>query len=100
MVGFICFLNGIPSSIWKFISPTQKSIFLFIWKKQIRLISWLPNSLDLHIPPNLEFIQGNWYLASNKQMKYLESNLVCANVVSLPVGKQHDIAYEIFERIG
>ena len=33
-------------------------------------------------------------------MKYLESNLVCVNVVSLPVGKQHDIAYEIFERIG
>ena len=33
-------------------------------------------------------------------MKYLESNLVCLNVVSLSVGKQHDITYEISERVG
>ena len=32
-------------------------------------------------------------------MKYLESNLVYVNVVSLPVGKQNDIAYEIAENI-
>ena len=32
-------------------------------------------------------------------MKYLESNLVCANVVSLSVGNQHDIAYEISKRV-
>ena len=32
-------------------------------------------------------------------MKYLESNLVCMNVVSLPVDKQHDITSEISERI-
>ena len=31
-------------------------------------------------------------------MKYLESNLVCMNVVSLPVGKQNDILSEISER--
>ena len=33
-------------------------------------------------------------------MKYLESNLVCENVVSLPGVKQHNIAYEISERVG
>ena len=33
-------------------------------------------------------------------MKYLDSNLVCVNVVSFSVGKQHDIAYEISERVG
>ena len=32
-------------------------------------------------------------------MKYLESNLVCVNEVSLPVGKKNDIAYEISERV-
>ena len=32
-------------------------------------------------------------------MKYLESSLVCVNVVSLSVGKQHDIAHEISERV-
>ena len=31
-------------------------------------------------------------------MKYLESDLVCVNVVSLPLGKQNDIAHEISER--
>ena len=79
------------------ITNTEANFFIYL-KKQIRLISWLPNSLD--IPPNLEFILGNWYLASNKQAKYLESNLVCVSVVSLPVSKQHDIVYEIFERMG
>ena len=33
-------------------------------------------------------------------MKYLESNLVCMNVVSLDLGKQHDIVHEISERVG
>ena len=32
-------------------------------------------------------------------MKHLESNLAYINVVSLPVGKQHDITFEISERI-
>ena len=57
-------------------------------------------SLDLHIPPYLELILGNWHLVSYKHIKYLKSNLVCVNVVSLPVVKQHDVAYETPERIG
>ena len=32
-------------------------------------------------------------------MKYLESNLIFVNVVSLPIDKQHDITSEISERI-
>ena len=32
LVGFTKFLNLIPSSIWKVISPTWESVFLFIWK--------------------------------------------------------------------
>ena len=32
-------------------------------------------------------------------MKYLESNLVCVNVVSSPVGKQNDIGCEMYERV-
>ena len=37
-------------------------------------------------------------LSTPKQMKYLETNLICIlNVVSLPVGIQHDIAHEISE---
>ena len=35
-------------------------------------------------------------VASYRQMKYLETNLICIlNVVILPVGMQHDIAYGI-----
>ena len=33
-------------------------------------------------------------------MKRLESNLIGVNVAILPVGKQHDTAYEISERVG
>ena len=33
------------------------------------------------------------------EMKYLESNLVCANVVNLPVGKQNNIGYEMYEGV-
>ena len=33
-------------------------------------------------------------------MKYLEPNLACVNLVSLLVDKEHDIAYEISERVG
>ena len=54
----------------------------------------LSTSLDLHIPPNLELIIGN----RCRGMKCLESNFVCMNVLSLPVGKQHDITLEISER--
>ena len=32
-------------------------------------------------------------------MKYLESNLVCVNLVRFPVGKEHKIPYEVFERV-
>ena len=49
--------------------------------------------------PNLERIQGNGKLASYIKIKNLESTLVCVNVVPLPVGKQHDIVYEISERV-
>ena len=55
-------------------------------------------SLGLHIQPNLELILEHWRLATYRKIKYLESNLVCVDVVSLSVGKQHDIAYEISER--
>ena len=35
------------------------------------------------------------------RMKYLETNLTCIlNVVTLPLGMQNDIAYEISERVG
>ena len=37
-------------------------------------------------------------VATYKKMKYLESNLVCVNVVGLPVGKQHDITYKTSKR--
>ena len=44
----------------------------------------------------IELILGNWQLASCWQMKYLETNLICIlNVISLLVGMQDDIAYEI-----
>ena len=40
-------------------------------------------------------------LASYRQMKYLETNLICIVIlVSLPVGLQHDIAFEISESTG
>ena len=32
-------------------------------------------------------------------MKYLESKLVCVNVVRLPVGKQNDIGHEIYAKV-
>ena len=33
-------------------------------------------------------------------MKYIKTNLICIlNVVCLPVGMQHDIAYKISERV-
>ena len=38
-------------------------------------------------------------VASYRQMKYLESNLVCVNAVSVPDSNQHDIAYQISEKI-
>ena len=47
----------------------------------------------------LQLVLGNSQLASYRKMKYLESNLVCVNVVSLPVGKQNDIGYEMYERV-
>ena len=81
---------------------------LFLWKNLSaeefghgfqRLSSWLSSSLHLHIPSNLEIILRNWQLASFRKMKHLESNLVCVDVVTLPVEKQHDIAYEISEKI-
>ena len=50
----------------------------------------------LELVPNILWI----VVASYRQMKYLDSNLVCVNVVSFSVGKQHDIAYEISERVG
>ena len=34
-----------------------------------------------------------------RKMKYLESNLVCVNVVSLPVGKKNNTGYEMYERV-
>ena len=40
----------------------------------------------------------NLQLASYRKMKYLESNLVCANVASLLVDKQNDTGYEMYER--
>ena len=52
--------------------------------------SGLSTSLDLHIPPNLELILGNWYLASYKKMKYLESNDIW----------NFFIAFEISKRVG
>ena len=33
-------------------------------------------------------------------MNYLESKLVCGNVVNLPIGKQRDIAKKISEKVG
>ena len=114
LVGFTKLLNRILSSIWKVKSPTWDLIFLlfekakFLWKECINwriltwfqmLLSWLSTSLGLHISPNSELIQRNWKLASYRKIKYLELNLVCVNVVSLSVGKQHDIAYEISERV-
>ena len=115
LVGFTKFLHGILSSIWKAIPQHGTRFFLFIWKSQIflrkecinwriliwfqRLSSWLSTSLGLHIQPNSELILENWQLASYRKIKYLESNLVCVNVVSMSVGKQHDIAYEISEKV-
>ena len=62
-------------------------------------MSWLSTSLDLsHI--NRFRTHNRKLVASYKKMKYLEPNLVGVKVVILPVGKQHDIAYEIFERVG
>ena len=52
----------------------------------------MSTSLSLNILPNLELILGNWLLASYRKIKNLELNLVRVNVVSLPVGKKHDIA--------
>ena len=56
--------------------------------------SGLVTSLDLHIPPYLKVIPKKWMVVSYRHMKYLELNLVCVNVVSLPVGKQHDIQHD------
>ena len=62
-------------------------------------MSWLSTSLDLsHI--NHFRTHNRKLVASYKKMKHLEPNLVGVKVVILPVGKQHDIAYEIFERVG
>ena len=74
------------------ISPTCESIFYLFekakyfyaknlsieefWHESERLLSGLSTSLDLQIPPNLELILGNWYLASYKKMKHLESNCI------------------------
>ena len=60
--------------------------------------SGLPASLDLHISSNLKLILGSRYLVSYREIKYLESNLVCMNARSLPVDKQHDITSEISEK--
>ena len=66
---------------------------------QNRLSSGLSSSPDLHKPPNLELILQNCLLVIYREIKYLESNLVCMNAVSMPVGRQHDTTSEISERI-
>ena len=108
LVEFTKFLDGILSSISKVISPIWESIFLLLEKakyflgKKINwrtltwcqiLLFWLSISLGLHIPPNLELIQRNWKLASYRKIKYLESNLVCVNVISLSLGKLNMILH-------
>ena len=45
-----------------------------------------------------KLILGNRQLVTYREIKYLESNLVCMNALTLPVGKQHDIKFEISER--
>ena len=65
---------------------------------QDRLSAVLSTSLDLHIPPNLEIILRSRLLVSYREIKYLESNLVCMSALSLPVGKQHDITSEISKK--
>ena len=89
LLGPTKFHHGVPSNIWKVISPTWKSIFLIkskkifcgenlstedFWHKFHRLSSLLSTLLDVYIPPNPELILGNWYLASHRQMKHLETN--------------------------
>ena len=46
------------------------------WHEFERLLSGLSTSLNLHIPHNLELTLGNWYLASYKEMRHLESNCI------------------------
>ena len=92
LVGFTNFLIEFYQVYQKVISPTCGSIFYLFekaryfcaknssveefWHEFERLLSGLSTSLDLHIPPNLELILGNWYLASYKKMKLLESNCI------------------------
>ena len=92
LVGFTKFLNRILSSISESHIPNMwVNFYLFekaryfcaknwsieeFWHEFERLLSGLPTSLDLHIPPNLELILGNRYLASYKKMNYLESNCI------------------------
>ena len=57
-------------------------------------------SVDLHIPLYLKVIPKKWMVVSYRHLKYLELNLVCLNVVSWLIGKQHDIACAISEMVG
>ena len=91
-LGLQNFLIEVCQVYQKVISPTCESIFYLFekaryfcaknlsieefWHEFERLLSGLSTSLDLHIPPNLELILGNWYLASYKKMKHLESNCI------------------------
>ena len=89
---------GLQNFLMEFYQVYEKNISP-TWEKLKNFESWPSTSLGLHILPNTELRQGNWKLVSYRKIKCLGSNLVCVNVVSLSVGKQNDIAYEISEKV-
>ena len=98
--------NVILSSTSKIHIPNMGVNFLFIWKGQVflwtefinwRILTWIWKGIIWAVyvsrsthTPNLELILGNWYLASYKKMKYLESNDIW----------NFFIAFEISKRVG
>ena len=89
LVGFTKFLDGIISTISKVKYFCGKNL------STERILTWTPKLALLAV--NLE-THTRKLLASYRKMKYLESNLVRVNVASLPVGKENDIGYEMYER--
>ena len=97
---FLCIHVFQNSISWEYYKRNNAILFLqqiFILVSKVFILAVYP-SRSTHI--NQFITHTRKLVASIRKMKHLKSNLVGGNVAILPVGKQHNIAYEISERVG
>ena len=102
--------------VYEKLYPQHGSLFIsFIWQNQIflwrefikwRILTWVLKVviLPVYFSRSTHITRFGAHtrklVANYRQMNYLESKLVCWNVVNLPIGKQRDIAKKISEKVG